>query len=356
MGGAAVPEIPVLAYLVVGLLAMVAWLACRGLLGAYRHTFGYLLERLAGALSIHVKFVGDIDFGGPVRALDNGIKHTLSVGASKSEHAMGYFFHGAAVLQEWAARELRDFTHEALGWAQWLEHVHLPRWARWAITAAFPPALLYRLIRNAIKGELPHLVRTVRVTVQHAGATITRTTSIPYLGQWQWIHHHWRALKRAVAVAGAGAIAGTFPWVHVFPRLRAIERWEGLTRKRLRRLEALLGVTGLAIALANVLGLPNWRCLTRGNVGRTARALCGMPAHLLDDLLGLLIDFLVIEDICQVMILLTDAFALVEQPLADFAGAVGSALCHGDYLAPPALSVRAFTPPPLQARSAPAEA
>lgn len=353
MAPAAVPEIPIAAMLAVGLLAFTAWLIFRGLLAGYVHTFGYLLDRLAGVLKFKIRYAPDVDLGGPVRALNHGIQHTLAAGASKSEHAMGYMFHGAARLQEWTTREIRTLAHETLGWAVDLEHVKIPRWLKIAASVALPPLALARLIRAAVRAELPHLTRVVRVVEKQAGAGVTRTVALPYLGQWQWIHRHWRALTAAVAAAGALAGAGALPWVHIFPRVRVLERFEVLTRKRLRRLEALLGVTGLAIALANVLGLPNWRCLTRGNVGRTARAICGIPSHLLNDLLGLVVDFFVLTNICEVITLLNEGFGVVAGPLADFAGAAGGALCHGDYSAPPAHPVAAFTVPPLQARSAP---
>ena len=118
----------------------------------------------------------------------------------------------------------------------------------------------------------------------------------------------------------------------------------------MRRLEALLGAAAFAGLMANALGVTA-RCLRSGNVGRTARALCGMPKHALDDLLGLVIDFLVINDICQVIVLLNDAFALVEDQLAAFAGEVGGALCHGDYDGGPIVPVAPFTAPPLQVQS-----
>jgi hypothetical protein len=91
----------------------------------------------------------------------------------------------------------------------------------------------------------------------------------------------------------------------------------------------------MAAAIANVLGLPNWRCLTRGNIGRASRALCGLGAAAFEDLLGLLVDVLIVEDICEVINLLESGLSLIQGPLNSFVTVVDGALCHGDYLRPP---------------------
>jgi hypothetical protein len=118
-------------------------------------------------------------------------------------------------------------------------------------------------------------------------------------------------------------------------------------RKRLRRLEGLLGVTGMAVAMAGVLGLgTNWRCLTRGNIGRVSRALCGLSAHALGDLLGLLADVIIVADICEVITLLNEGLTVIEGPLADLTSVAGAALCHGDYSAPAKMpAVTLYLPP-----------
>lgn len=348
MAAGAAPEVPVLAYLAIGLLALLSWIVLRGLTSAYRATFGWFLERLAEILPAkHWYF--PVDLRGSVRGIDNAMLHTLSFAAAKSEHAAGYFFHGAAVIQEWGWRELRHLAHESEQTFTWLSRIHVPKLVKYAIPLVALTALVVRIVRAEIKRAIPQTAKVAHAAAHAATVPFTTHVVIPHLGELQWIHRHWKAIAAAAAAPAVGLGAAVLPNVHIFPRLRALERWEGYTRKRLRRLEALLGVTAFAGLMAKVLGLPNWRCLTRGNVGRTARALCGLPAHFLNDLLGLLVDFFVIADICEVVGLLSDAFALIEPELLGFVGVAGSALCHGDYAPPPLFAAPPIDSPPLQA-------
>lgn len=347
MAAAGAPEVPVLAYLAVGLLSLLAWIVLRGLAAAYRSSLGWMLEKLADVLDFHVRWV-HVDLGGPVRALDNAFLHVLTGSAAKAEQGVGYFFHGAAVIQEWATRQLLHLATETFAWAHWLQTVHLPRWLKWAISIAVPPILIARLVRAAIHAELPRLTKLIHAGAHAATVVITKEIPIAQIHEIQWLHRHWKAIAAAIAASSAGAVAGHFPWVHVFPRLRHLER-EGLhVRKRLHRLERLLAAGGLAVAMANVLGLPNWRCLTRGNVGRTARVLCGIPAHLLEDLLGLVADFIIIADICEVVGWLEEGLKVIEPELTALVVAADMALCHGDYDPPPHFTLAPLQETPLQ--------
>lgn len=89
-----------------------------------------------------------------------------------------------------------------------------------------------------------------------------------------------------------------------------------------------------AASIATLIGLLECR-----NFGRFARGICSIPTSIFNDLLGLLLDTLILADICDVVTLVQDAFSLVEGPLTDFIGDVGGALCHGDFDAPPLMQV-----------------
>lgn len=341
---AGVPEVPVLAYLVVGLLAMLSWIVARGSLYSWNHTFGWLFSHLADALDI--KVLGQhIGAGGILRSLNNTIVKRLGQWASGSEHAMGYFFHGAARLQEWATHEIAATARDTLHFGEWLVHGHLPKIAKYAGLAAIPPALLARLITGAVRKELAADYKLFRHVLPHQlGALITALIR-PLSRRLTHLEHLIGAKSAAALGAATGAIAVTLPNVHIFPRLRALERWDGFTKRRLRRMEKLLGAAGIAAVMANALGLPNWRCITRGNLGRTSRALCGLGAGALDDLLGLLADLLILTNICEVITLLEDGLGVIETPLNDFIGGVEAMACYGDTEHPPALSVPALSLP-----------
>lgn len=255
-------EVPVLAYLVVGLLALLGWAVCRGLRGVWIHTLGLMLLALADVLKYDKAFI-HIDFGGPIRALNATVLNAITHTGQKFEHTAGYFFHGVAVIQGWVARELVGLATDTLAWATWLQHSHLPKWVKALIYAAVPPLLIARLVKAAIAAELPHLGRVVITKV--SSTVITR-------------------VKR-ITVAVAGAVA--FPdWViHLPKRIGRVEsRFPNIWR-RLRKLELLLGATGAAALVARALGIGKISCLRGGNVGKVARRLCGMDNSLVDLLL-----------------------------------------------------------------------
>jgi hypothetical protein len=167
---------PALAYLVVGLLALLAWAIQRGLLAVWVHTFGALLQKLADLLTFR-KLGISVDLGGPIRALDTTVRNALVNGAKKAEHLAGYFFHGCAVIARWMARETEQLAADTLAWATWLQHAHLPKWVKAMVYATFPPALIARLVQAAIHANLPHIGRTVVKTVEKVTTiTVNRVT------------------------------------------------------------------------------------------------------------------------------------------------------------------------------------
>lgn len=118
-----------------------------------------------------------------------------------------------------------------------------------------------------------------------------------------------------------GVVPGKDKWAR--GQIVRLKQFEISTRKHLGPL-AFLAIP--AAGITTLIGL-----LECKNFGRFARGICAIPTNLFNDLLGLLLDTLILGDICDVITLVQDAFGVVEGPLADFIGGVGGALCHGDY-------------------------
>jgi hypothetical protein len=258
----AAPAVPALAYLVVGLLALLAWAIQRGLLAIWIHTFGAMLQRLADVLT-YDRGVIHLDFGGPIRALDTTVRNVLLKGATKAEYIAGYFFHGCAVIARWMARETEQLAADTLAWATWLQRSHLPKWVKAMVYAAFPPAAIYKLVQAAIHANLPHVGRTVTTKVEHVVThTVTRIV---------------RASSGAVALPG---------WAIALPgRVGRVEHDLSGLRKRLGALEkgAAIAVTaGIAIRLLRKLKLG---CLAGRNGKKVVQRLCGIDTGLIDALL-----------------------------------------------------------------------
>jgi len=182
--------------------------------------------------------------------------------------------------------------------AYWLVHTEIGRQAKAhdrpiAKTANHALAIGERLQAGAI----PH--KTTEV-IQKNTKTVTRVERVvmPHAAEWEWINHHWQGLKHAISLAAAGVLAPTLP------RVKPISWPWGLTptaiRRRLHRVEGLLGVTGMAVAIAAVLRVTP-RCLTSGNIGRAARGLCRAPTWLLDVLLLSSFEAFAVADMCSLI-------------------------------------------------------
>lgn len=285
--GPLVPEfgggVAVLTAALLGILAFAAWLVCSGTLYAWEHTFGALIRAIVGLASFKLPVVGRVNLAWPLDALDNAVQHALSVGVRDSEIAMGKFFHAAGVIVGWMANfALATATtmEHAFGW---LIHQGIPKLAKNLVYVAYPPAFLYKLIASRLAHLLPHVGRVVKVVAHDATTVIYR----PVKAFERRLTHDEALLHRLYAhvVHAVGGIALPLPvdtpavnWRGFTRRLSRIER-------RLHRAEGWLAAGALALAIGNVLGV-SARCLRSGNIGRTARRLCGLDRLLMDALLA----------------------------------------------------------------------
>lgn len=294
---------------VIGLLALLGWMFARGSLYAWKYTIGWLLEGLADHLHIHVSFV-HWDIGGALRDLDHAVLGRLGAWAATCEHKAGYFFHLSAYVLEWGLYETAKLAQETWHFGEWLVTQYIPRHAKDAALLAFPPAYLAKLLYDRLRKEYPNIRKLVRAAVAAGVGAFalprlrTLERELEQLREWLWKH------KRTAGALGAlgGAIA--FPWTELLPRLRHVERGISRDERRLRRLEALFGAVGMAAVMANALGLSSWRCITRGNLGRVSRLICGLPSDLLA---GLLAGLLIVETPLSLEQLAREVLAVEEE-------------------------------------------
>ena len=206
--------------------------------------------------------------------------------------------------------------------AYWLTHVEIGRQAK-AHDAPIARKASRGLAQSnqalRIAENVAHAKPGTRVNVR---VTRIERVAMPHAEEWNWINNHWAGLKQAIALAAAGALAPTLPRVHV-PSVP----W-GLTPTRIRRIIRGLGVpiglSALAVSVAAILRVTP-HCLRDGNIGKVARRLCGMPTHWLNDVLGLLGDFLILENLCDVLPWVEAAASSVAVPFVDAVTTVTSA-------------------------------
>ena len=283
------------------LVDVLAWVIVAALLIIWRNTFGKALLYIANLLSfhVHIPHVWDHTFnlGKPFAEAEHGIttwlkaeKVGLEIEIAWTWHALGEIWHKTARMLEWA-------VDETVGAFERLEHVKVPQWAKWAAAAALPSALFAKIVAAVVARIQP---------IIHKGTTVV-TNTFP--------------TKVVTIVRKMAAGAATLPgWVIHIPReLRDIKSDIRGIRKSLRHPATFLGAAVMAGLIANVLGVAT-RCVRRGNIGKTARRICGMDPSLLD---SLLIDGLAILGAVSVV-----EFAKDLQAIEDEAISVLGAMIH----------------------------
>ena len=268
------------------------------------------------------------------------LTHALGVNWSSRVGNLVYWFTGLNQIAKWqvglafkTAFELRDFAQKTVT-------VYIPH----AIHAAVGD------LRKTVTGTVKVITKVERIVV-HVPAQATTAArkaiaatipaaiarELPLLG---WIRKNLKAIKRAVWVAAA--IAGAVPGLLHLP----IHWPHGLTARQLRRLNRVwsrvfstAGVAAIVALGLSALGLGWVRC---SNVKKFGRSVCRMPTHLLDDLLGLLTDFLVLTNACALIPILEDGVKLVEPAVEAFTTGAQAVICYGRYPAPPTLNVPAL--------------
>lgn len=288
------PEvIPALAYLAALFAALLGYMAARGLLTAWAHTLGYLLQWLAARtnIRIRVKHIGfTIPLGNVFKAADAWVVDAIQNWLVGAEIEMSWALHGLDQLWDATSRAIEFLARETTATFDWLIHVRLPKWLKYAITAAFPLPWLLRLIRDELHKAFPHIRTEVRTVIRTVKTTV--------------VHDVRKIVHTGVAFP---------PWVIRLPhRLRDLEARESRLAKRLGRVEGLFAAGVLAAALANVLGVTT-KCLRSGNVGKVARRICGMDANLLQ---SLLLDSLAIASVVSVVEFAEDLRAIEDEAVA----------------------------------------
>jgi len=293
-----------------------AWLdyqANRGLLVGYTTTIGAMLrwvhdhtpELHFHHLFVHIDFVPGHIFGDLNRKLYGWIQTRVEAAErdyALSTEALAAAWSGTVYAVEWTAHEL------ASGF-DWLLNVKLPKWARWAALAALPAALLAKLIQQAIAHIRPLIVKTTKVIYR----------DIP------------RTVPQIIRLTAPAVLPGALGIPRIWDAIHGLTKRNLRISRRLHRVEGLFGAAVMAAAMANALGLgKNWRCITRGNIGRAARHLCGLDKWALDFLLLGSVEAFIATDLCEFTHLLSEATKLQVPALMELVSVEDALIgCHG---------------------------
>lgn len=285
-GAPLIPEgalgIAALVDLLIALLDILALGVLLGLLWTYKHTLGAVIQFLVDHTTIHTP-VGSFSLLFPLDAANKAILAGMGKAALGLEIAGGRFFHALGVIVGWMVN-LALYTATTMEHAvSWLTHVHIPRYAKWAIRAAFPLAWLTKLIAQEIAKALPHVGKIAHAAAHDATVIVYRPVKV-FGRRLTKTEKALAALATAIAALGGHVI-------HPGHTLSLPKSWYGLTKRlsrlerRMKRAEGWLAAGALAVAMANVLGV-SARCLRSGNTGKAVRRICGMDTNLLESLLA----------------------------------------------------------------------
>lgn len=113
---------------------------------------------------------------------------------------------------------------------------------------------------------------------------VIERVAMPHAKEWEWVHDHFDALKKALA-GTAAAVAGhalphapawTPPWAKIWKDIKSVRK----------DLLYWTTATGAAVLVARAIGGVSARCVKRGNIGKFARRLCGLDSLIADALLA----------------------------------------------------------------------
>lgn len=236
------------------LVLLAAWLTMYGMLTAHSYTLKPVLDGLADLLD-RVRIPTGFGTRHPLGAVSKGLRHLersirayLASGLRATEHALAWLWNDLAHLVRWTARTVADL-------AVTLEH-------RLHVLEVLFPALILRHLIDRLRRELHHLERTVGTAARATRAkvgTIAHATTV--------------ALPHAIGRLGR--------------RTLDLERWRGLTRKRLLRMERALAGAGAAALVGTALARLGLKCLLNRNGKTLGKKLCRVDPDYFEDLLGL---------------------------------------------------------------------
>ncbi len=324
--------------LLVGLLIIAGALVALGMVSIL-HRFTRAVVGGIGGILGHLPGVGTV-IASPVNAVAHWMDREFAAAERALDHAITFYFHGLADLVGWWGSEIRDIARSVYG----LSLHTVGQSALDVVHQTIHQMLLNATAVRTLALNGWHVATEARFYATHAtvgpiGAAIhtllrpaeARVASIAHeLGGFaSTITTRVGRLEHAVATTIPQSIAGLRDLTG-----RLTDLYNGVNA-RVRTIEHALSTAGVAALVATALGTLGLGWLRCSNVGRFGRAACGLPVNLLEDVLGLLVDFLILENICTVIPWIEDAAELVGVPLVDGLAAVaGAGVCAGASPAP----------------------
>lgn len=253
-----------------------------------------------------------------LHGIEQRIVSVMSGAALQADRKIGAGLHDLARLTDWLGREIRSHAN---------------------LIALLGSVLIGTAGMTWVSGEIGRLVSRIRASAHTANVAVQRVTGLEKRVQHSiaaTVFPRLRAVEHAIDVTIPRDVAG------LRTRTKTIEGELSRLWKAIRKNEAALASTAFvgAVALAlSRLGLGGLRCSGLRNM--LNKRGCGLWGDL-ESVLGLLADFVILENICTVIPWLETAFSEVAEPLIGTLTKAGAGLCSRTSSGPATLAV-----PPL---------
>lgn len=291
----------------------------RGALAGYSYSFGSIFRWMHDHLRLPLPgfLGGHLDVGAPFGTIDKAIVGAFQTGINDTEKYLALCWHAAEKLVRLTAESIDWLARETSETFDWLIHTHLGKWAATFVTKGGFEGIVYKYIFDQL--------RRLWTPVSHAIAVAVEDT--------------WKLRGKILHWAAAIDLLGPLAIPRVMREFQNLIHWRLHVEKRLSKLERVAGATAIAVAISNAWGIPLRCAKSGGPIARLARSMCGLPAHFLNDVFGLLADFFVLENICAVLPWVEDAGSAIGAPLIENLTDLGAGLCSPDSKRPGTLAI-----------------
>lgn len=228
------------------------------------------------------------------------------------------------------------------GYSNWNTNVDLPRAIK---DSTGPLGVRVKALEHAKGKTRPAGLTGPQVgVVAHKAATVTIPAKIQKdIAEIEWLRSQHKLIYDITHLHKVPARG--VPVEATQTGAQALARAKAQANARFKRLEKLLGATGLVAAMSVALGLPLAKMLKCNHFKALKRLPACGPGSVLAGLAGLFADILAFSAICELLPVMEKGLELVEPAIVSFTSGAAAKLCSGNYKQPAALTVPALRLP-----------
>ena len=312
---------------------LLSWGVALGMLWIWKATLGRIFQGIAKALTFridtHVGYHHTFHLGGWASTIDHKAMEFFSDWALGAEIMVGKTWHGMAVMFWAMSHAISSAAAATLDFGHYVIHHTIPGHSKAAeqkfpdkkgaaaaaVAAAAAAAVALKKTQRA-EHRAEEAATQAAKSAARAAAHDASQAKTQVQTTTQTVIDHTKVITQVVDVPALPVPFGR----------TAKQLW-----RMVRKHEGIIGASVFAAAMANVLGVPNPRCLTKGPLGRFSRFLCGgVPDWLLGWLFTGLVEGFILSDLCAFTNLLMAEAKKIRPVLMELVSVEDALVgCHG---------------------------